>query len=107
MGINIPTKEELIANKPEFQDIAGYIGEFRHVHVSFILSVLHSSAGTCSVLTGADSVLYLSVEGLVSAVQEGIGSVHGEKVINSNTTSKRRGHCTACLTGKYPVELEW
>lgn len=28
MGINIPTKEELIANKPEFQDIAGYIGMF-------------------------------------------------------------------------------
>jgi len=29
MGINIPTKEELIANRPEFQDIAGYIGEYR------------------------------------------------------------------------------
>lgn len=27
MGINIPTKEELIANKPEFEDIAGYIGK--------------------------------------------------------------------------------
>lgn len=27
MGINIPTKEELIANKPEFQDLAKYIGE--------------------------------------------------------------------------------
>ncbi|KAK9399127.1 amidophosphoribosyltransferase [Crotalus adamanteus] len=38
MGINIPTKEELIANRPEFKDLAGYIG--------------------------ADSVVYLSVEGL-------------------------------------------
>ena len=28
MGINIPTKEELIANKPEFEDIAGYIGQY-------------------------------------------------------------------------------
>lgn len=27
MGINIPTKEELIANKPEFKDIANYIGK--------------------------------------------------------------------------------
>jgi len=27
MGINIPTKEELIANKPEFEDIASYIGK--------------------------------------------------------------------------------
>nr|XP_020459105.1 amidophosphoribosyltransferase isoform X2 [Monopterus albus] len=82
MGINIPTKEELIANKPEFQDIAGYIG--------------------------ADSVQYLSVEGLVSAVQEGIASLQEDKMINSsNNSSKRAGHCTACLTGKYPVELEW
>lgn len=82
MGINIPTKEELIANKPEFQDIAGYIG--------------------------ADSVKYLTVEGLVSAVQEGI-AFHNEKdKMNSNNKSDRKvGHCTACLTGKYPVELEW
>ncbi|TMS20138.1 Amidophosphoribosyltransferase [Larimichthys crocea] len=82
MGINIPTKEELIANKPEFQDIAGYIG--------------------------ADSVQYLTVEGLVSAVQEGIASLQKDKMISSsNTSGGRVGHCTACLTGKYPVELEW
>uniref|UniRef100_A0A665VBR2 Amidophosphoribosyltransferase n=1 Tax=Echeneis naucrates TaxID=173247 RepID=A0A665VBR2_ECHNA len=81
MGINIPTKEELIANKPEFQNIAGYIG--------------------------ADSVQYLTVEGLVSAVQEGI-SFHQNKMIDFGNKSDRRvGHCTACLTGKYPVELEW
>lgn len=86
MGINIPTKEELIANKPEFKDIAGYIG--------------------------ATSVQYLSVEGLVSAVQGGIASLQGkedeDEVISSNNKGRRRyGHCTACLTGKYPVELEW
>ena len=46
MGINIPTKEELIANKPEFGHIADYLG--------------------------ANSVVYLSVEGLVSSVQEEI-----------------------------------
>lgn len=27
MGINIPTKEELIANRPEFHDLANYIGK--------------------------------------------------------------------------------
>lgn len=83
MGINIPTKEELIANKPEFRDIAGYIG--------------------------ADSVKYLSVEGLVSAVQEGITSQQkkNEMISSSNKPSRSFGHCTACLTGKYPVELEW
>ncbi|XP_056879540.1 amidophosphoribosyltransferase-like [Takifugu flavidus] len=78
MGINIPTKEELIANKPEFKDIAGYIA--------------------------ADSVKYLTIEGLVSAVQEGIATKQENKVIVSQ---KRVGHCTTCLTGKYPVELEW
>ncbi|XP_035503969.1 amidophosphoribosyltransferase [Scophthalmus maximus] len=83
MGINIPTKEELIANKPEFQDLARYIG--------------------------ADSVQYLTVEGLVSAVQEGIASHQDkDKMISSSKKScNRAGHCTACLTGKYPVELEW
>ncbi|KAG9282749.1 amidophosphoribosyltransferase [Astyanax mexicanus] len=82
MGINIPTKEELIANKPEFEDIAGYIG--------------------------AASVRYLTVEGLVAAVQSGIEGCGEKKEISPRTkTSKRVGHCTACLTGKYPVELEW
>ncbi|KAM9383655.1 LOW QUALITY PROTEIN: amidophosphoribosyltransferase-like [Pholidichthys leucotaenia] len=69
MGINIPTKEELIANKLQLKEIADYVG--------------------------ADSVMYLSVEGLISAVREGL------------TSSNRVGHCTACLTGKYPVKLEW
>uniref|UniRef100_A0A8D0HVP1 Amidophosphoribosyltransferase n=1 Tax=Sphenodon punctatus TaxID=8508 RepID=A0A8D0HVP1_SPHPU len=83
MGINIPTKEELIANKPEFHDLAKYIG--------------------------ADSVIYLSVEGLVSSVQESIKAK--EENENNFKTNKfhagKFGHCTACLTGEYPVELEW
>ncbi|XP_043546340.1 amidophosphoribosyltransferase [Chiloscyllium plagiosum] len=86
MGINIPTKEELIANKPEFEDLAGYIG--------------------------ANSVVYLSVDGLVSAVQEGINSQQTNSILNNSeiekkVSSRQTGHCTACLTGKYPVELEW
>ncbi|MCJ8743562.1 hypothetical protein PDJAM_G00095530 [Pangasius djambal] len=81
MGINIPTKEELIANKPEFKDIANYIG--------------------------ATSVRYLSVEGLVTAVQSGIESYEKEQISSSSKASRKLGHCTACLTGKYPIELEW
>ncbi|KAK6494226.1 amidophosphoribosyltransferase-like [Huso huso] len=87
MGINIPTKEELIANRPEFEDIAGYIG--------------------------ATSVVYLSVDGLVSAVQSGIISrEEKDMMIGGNDSGNKKanqkfGHCTACLTGKYPVELEW
>jgi amidophosphoribosyltransferase len=71
MGVNIPTREELIANKLNADELA--------------------------VQVGADSLVYLSVEGLVKAVQSGITLQKERKI----------GHCTACLTGKYPVDLEW
>ncbi|XP_065226900.1 amidophosphoribosyltransferase-like [Planococcus citri] len=71
MGINIPTREELIANQLDNVKLANH--------------------------TGADSLAYLSVDGLLKAVRHGIKN---EFVQNS-------GHCTACLTGKYPSELEW
>ncbi|KAK7831813.1 hypothetical protein U0070_016443 [Myodes glareolus] len=90
MGINIPTKEELIANKPEFDHLAEYLG--------------------------ANSVMYLSVEGLVSSVQQDI-KFKKQKVQRHDITIQengnglecfeKTGHCTACLTGQYPVELEW
>lgn len=57
--------------------------------------------------TGADSVAYLTVEGLISAVQEGVASFQESKLSSSGVSGKTVGHCTACLTGKYPVELEW
>ncbi|KAJ8734510.1 hypothetical protein PYW08_013760 [Mythimna loreyi] len=75
MGINIPTREELIANKMDAYQLAEHVG--------------------------ADSLEYLSVEGLVSAVH-----------YNMKTTPSDGlgGHCTACLTGEYPggvPEDEW
>ncbi|XP_055676821.1 amidophosphoribosyltransferase-like [Lutzomyia longipalpis] len=76
MGINIPTREELIANRMDAVALA------RHV--------------------GADSLEYLSVEGLVKAVRSNLKSTQSEDQI---------GHCTACLTGEYPgglpEELSW
>ncbi|XP_074651938.1 amidophosphoribosyltransferase-like [Tubulanus polymorphus] len=71
MGINIPTKEELIANQMSLESLPKFLG--------------------------ADSVQYLSVDGLVSAVEEGIAGLDQHKI----------GHCTACLTGRYPVQLDW
>lgn len=71
MGINIPTKEELIANTKTPDEIAKFFG--------------------------ADSLVYLSLDGLHSAVRKGIKA----------TTKKPVGHCAACLTGEYPVDLEW
>ncbi|XP_033743011.1 amidophosphoribosyltransferase-like [Pecten maximus] len=70
MGINIPTHQELVANKVPVDQLADYFG--------------------------ADSLQYLSVEGLKAAVTEGIKS-EAESV----------GHCVACLTGDYPVEPDW
>ncbi|CAG5135409.1 unnamed protein product [Candidula unifasciata] len=71
MGINIPTVEELIANRVPMDKIAE---EF-----------------------GADSVKYLSLEGLKKAVSEG-----------TKDAAYEVGHCTACLSGEYPVKkLDW
>jgi len=111
MGINIPTKEELIAN--------------------------HLSPEQLALTLGAASLKYLSVEGLRESVQSGIieklladksrlmmpevGSLDmGQQ---SRASSERQGgeqnaererqeirskvgHCDACLTGCYPVELD-
>lgn len=71
MGINIPTKTELIGNRMNPEQLA------RHVN--------------------ADSLAYLSVEGLQVAVNTNLKA----------RTKSQVGHCTACLTGKYPVELEF
>lgn len=46
---------------------------------------------------GANSLAYLSIDGLVKAVRQGI-------VLKNNIPT---GHCTACLDGNYPVHLEW
>jgi glutamine phosphoribosylpyrophosphate amidotransferase len=46
---------------------------------------------------GVDSLAYLSHDGLVAAVGEGLKLVHPED----------SGLCSACLTGVYPVDLEW
>eukprot|EP00794_Sanderia_malayensis_P007293 gene7293-8108_t len=71
MGINIPTKDELIANRMNPDQLAKHLG--------------------------ADSLVYLSIDGLKTAVQQGIEGKDQNEV----------GHCTACLTGKYPASLEW
>jgi len=46
-------------------------------------------------LIGADSVRYLTVEGLKKAVMEGA------------QVNREIGQCTACLTGEYPVDITW
>lgn len=62
-GMDFPTREELIANQKSIEEIREYLG--------------------------ADSLAYLSLEGLLNSVPNG-----------------RQGYCTACFTGKYPIKPE-
>ncbi|XP_018576607.1 amidophosphoribosyltransferase [Anoplophora glabripennis] len=78
MGINIPTREELIANKLNAKELAKHVG--------------------------ANSLEYLSLEGLIKAVRSDLKSKSSHKI----------GHCTACLSGIYPggipnkdTDLDW
>ena len=64
-GMDFPSREELIANH-------------------------HESQEEIAAALGADSVAYLSVEGLMDAVPKHPGV----------------GYCTACFTGTYPVEID-
>ena len=72
MGINMPTKEELIASNHSVEEIKGKVG--------------------------ADSVQYLSIDGLRQAVTINI---------QKDKENRSGGHCVACLTGGYPVDIEW
>jgi len=64
-GMDFPSREELIANH-------------------------HDSVESIAAELGADSLQYLSVEGLMEAVPHDHGI----------------GYCTACFTGTYPVEID-
>ncbi|KAK7489850.1 hypothetical protein BaRGS_00018872 [Batillaria attramentaria] len=72
MGINIPTREELIATRLSIPEIQEHIG--------------------------ADSLHYLSINGLLAALEE-------SKDVDSGKPQK---HCLACVNGQYPVNPdEW
>lgn len=53
MGINIPTKEELIANKPEFQDIANYLGK-KYIYIS----ITNDECLSCLTVMGLQCFLF-------------------------------------------------
>lgn len=71
MGIDIPEASELIANQIPMAQLAA------HFH--------------------ADTLEFLSKDGLAAAVRRGLVDQNKDRV----------GHCTACFTGDYPVQLEW
>ncbi len=70
MGVDMATYEELIGANKSVEEICEFIG--------------------------ADSLAYLSVDGLMTSVRDGV-------VDKSNC-----GHCNACFSGEYPLDVsEW
>jgi amidophosphoribosyltransferase len=67
-GIDTSTRDELIAATKSIEEIREFIG--------------------------ADSLAFLSVEGML-------------KAIGRTDDTPQRGHCLACFTGKYPTEIEF
>jgi len=78
MGIDMKSTSELIASSTSIENICKQIG--------------------------ADSLAYLSHEGLIKAVQ---GKMTQEKQSSGKTaTTESSGFCSACFTGKYPLDIE-
>jgi amidophosphoribosyltransferase len=65
MGVDMATYKELIAHRMDIEGIREHIG--------------------------ADSLDYLSLSGMIAAIQE--------------TAGANSGHCTACFSGEYPVHI--
>ncbi len=69
MGVDMATYRELIAHRMDIEGIRAHVG--------------------------ADSLAYLTLPGLMSAIREGI----------PEAMRARSGHCTACFSGEYPVPI--
>jgi amidophosphoribosyltransferase len=74
-GIDTPSKGELIASSHSIEEIKNFIG--------------------------CDSLGYISVEGMLKAVEN---SLQNEK--EKSTKYEKSGFCTACFTGDYPIHPE-
>jgi len=88
MGINIPTRSELIANQKPLEELAAYFG--------------------------ADSLAYLSLDGLKGAVLQDAKSDDPDGPAHCTGTAFVCQHLgwmadpnrvLACLSGEYPVEI--
>ncbi len=73
MGVDMATYEELIGHNKSIAEIGDFIG--------------------------ADSLAYLTVEGMMAAV---------EQEASAASPASDCGHCNACFSGKYPLDVsEW
>ena len=77
MGVDMATYKELIAHRLGVQEICEQIG--------------------------ADSLAYLSLEGMIRAVQDGVWTANGHA--HDRSTRHEIGNCTACFSGAYPIRI--
>lgn len=73
MGVDMATYKELIAHRMSVSEICEQIG--------------------------ADSLAYLSLDGMIRAVQDGI------RATGSEPSDHEIGNCTACFSGAYPIRI--
>jgi amidophosphoribosyltransferase len=80
MGVDMATYRELIAHQLKIEEICQRIG--------------------------ADSLAYLSLEGMLEAISSrGLEGIRGTRQPEASTPA---GHCTACFSGDYPIQIpEW
>ncbi len=82
MGVDMATYKELIAHRMGVQEICEQIG--------------------------ADSLAYLSLEGMIRAVQDGVWAANEDAANGSSQDRAARyeiGNCTACFSGAYPIRI--
>ncbi|CAG0916674.1 unnamed protein product [Notodromas monacha] len=123
MGIHIPTKSELIANNKEADKLAEEIGaaSLKYLTVEGLVQAVSSHAkpqgATPTPFAVASKLKSISENGAIPKCLNGASNGSGENGNNKccSTGLSRQdsgdpqtaGYCTACLTGKYPVALEW
>ncbi len=79
-GIDTPSKGELIASSHSVEEIKNFIG--------------------------CDSLGYISVEGMLKAVENSLQSDKEKSINPEKSTKEKSGFCTACFTGDYPIPPE-
>jgi len=77
MGVDMATYKELIAHRMGVQEICERIG--------------------------ADSLAYLSLDGMIRAVQDGVWAANGRAP--ERAARHDIGNCTACFSGAYPIRI--
>ncbi len=68
-----------------------------------LVATAHTSVEAIRAYIGADSLAYLSHDGMMEAVREGAAPARRPEAGECASTGGDRLHCSACFTGVYPI----